>query len=185
MTSQFWLRKLHSITGGGFLALFLVGHIFYPGSNLFGRGFLVKLSLFSLPLLFHMMYGAVIIYETQWPRHPFLSNWRYLLQRITAIGIAIFLPFHVYVMSVQSAWIHSPSYVIVWGVGTMVTLYHLLNGLAGLLIHWGVTVGSRSQKVVLIALLAIGLALMIRAMAGIAELTGALSFLEPVNKLLF
>ncbi len=185
MTSQFWLRKLHSITGGGFLALFLVGHIFYPGSNFFGRGFLVELLLFSLPLLFHVAYGLAIIYETRWPRHPFLSNWRYLFQRISAIGIALFLPLHIYVMSVEPAWIHTPGYLIAWGAGTMVTLYHLLNGLAGLLIHWGVTVGSRSQKVVLTGLLAIGLALMVRAWAGIAELTGTLSFMEPINKLLF
>lgn len=185
MVSQFWLRKLHSLTGGVFLALFLVLHIFYPGSNVFGRGFLVKLLLFSLPLLFHVIYGGFIIYETRWPRYPHVSNGRYLLQRISAIGIAVFLPIHVYAMSVQPVWIHHPGYLVVWAVGSLLTLYHLFNGCAGLLIHWGVTVGPHSQKAVLVILLVVGLTFAARALAGISELTGALSFMAPIKDLLF
>ena len=182
---QFWLRKLHSLTGGLLLGLFLIVHVFFPGTNVFGRGFMVKLLLFSMPLIFHIVYGGYIIYETKMPRYPHVSNWRYLLQRISAVVIAVFLPFHVYVMSVKPAWIGSPLYLCVWVVGALVTLYHLMNGFAGMLIHWGVTVGPKSQRAALGILLVLGLAFLLRALAGIAELTGTLAFMQPINRLLF
>lgn len=184
-TSQFWLRKLHSLTGGTLLALFLMVHIFSPGANPFDRGFLFKLLLFSLPLVFHVVYGAVVICETDWPRYPFVNNWRYVLQRGSALVIAVFLLVHVYVMSVRPAWIHSPAHICIWVVGTLVTLYHLLNGCAGLLIHWGITIGSKSQKAVLVVFLLVCLVAMVRALAGIAELTGQLPLIQPLNRLLF
>lgn len=182
---QFWLRKLHSLTGGVFLGLFVVVHICFPGTNLFGRGFLPKLLLFSLPLLFHVAYGLYICSETKLPRYPYVSNWRYLAQRFSALTILFFLPIHLYVMSVQASWIHHWLYLLVWVLGTVLTLYHLFNGFAGLLIHWGVTVGPKSQRAVLVLLLVLGGVFLLRAVTGIAELTGSFSFVEPIKRILF
>ncbi len=144
--TQFWLRKLHSLTGFIFLGYFLCLHV--RGEGAYETTFYRAFFLF-LPLIFHGLYGLFITYESS-PnnfKYGYVRNWMYLAQRVTALIIVPFIIIHVgaevYGWPVGSAdW-----YPILWHIGLAAAVFHMANGLFGTVIDWGLSVGPHSQKV--------------------------------------
>lgn len=143
--TQFWLRKLHSLTGFLFLGYFLCLHVRTQGS--YGSQLLRILFLF-VPLLFHMIYGLYITYESR-PnalRYAWVRNEMYVAQRATGVLLVPFLPIHVAAMKwgvfADAGWYRVTAYV-----GLLSAVLHLSNGLFGTAIDWGITVGPHSQRV--------------------------------------
>ena len=118
---QFYLRRLHSLSGIFPIGVFLVEHFF--GNAFATRGpeaynryveFLLgmpylpvlEISLVFGPLLFHGIYGLFITAEPGVP-HPFQGlgaryhNFAYLLQRITGIILLVYISYHVWNTRVQ------------------------------------------------------------------------------------
>jgi len=142
---QFWLRKLQSLTGLIFLGYFLCRHVRGLGAY---DTTAVRVLFLYLPLFFHAVYGAALVWESS-PNNirygGYVRNWMYLMQRVTGGVIFVFLLFHV--GSEVWGWSLGAWYPALWYAGLVAAVFHLANGLFGSLIHFGVTVGPHSQRV--------------------------------------
>ncbi|MHB8765976.1 MAG: succinate dehydrogenase/fumarate reductase transmembrane subunit [Deferrisomatales bacterium] len=144
--TQFWLRKLHSLTGFVFLGYFVCLHV--RGGFPYASPVLKSLFLWA-PLVFHGGYGAYITYESLpnlW-RYPWVRNWMYFGQRATGLYLIPFLLLHLGAVRWGAGYAEAGWYTAVWYAGVLAAVFHLANGLFGTLIDWGVTAGPHSQKV--------------------------------------
>jgi succinate dehydrogenase / fumarate reductase cytochrome b subunit len=108
---QFWLRRLHSLSGivpiGGFLAFHLYenyqatrgaeayNHMVHTLQTLpFAVG--AEILIIAVPILFHGVYGLFIT-GTAAPNpisNPYFRNTMYFLQRVTGVIVFAFILFH-------------------------------------------------------------------------------------------
>ncbi|GAB4260988.1 MAG: succinate dehydrogenase cytochrome b558 subunit [Deferrisomatales bacterium] len=144
--TQFWLRKLHSITGFLFLGYFLCIHVRDVGTY---DSPVLRVLFLYLPLLFHGVYGLYIVYESapNGLRYPWIRNWMYLGQRISGVLLVPFLLLHLGAVKWDAAYAEAAWYVAVWYAGLLLAVFHLANGVFGTAIDWGITVGPHSQRV--------------------------------------
>jgi len=182
-SSSFLLRRLHSLTGlifGGYIVVHLVVNAtLIQGSGqpnvyqmqvdkIHSLPFLVGVEwlFIYLPIIFHTIYGTLIILGCQpnVEKYPFAKNYFYLVQRISAVIIAFFVLFHVLGMkgllgstlqfvpedAVRSTarHINSSFWVayLVYPIGIIASCYHLANGFWTAAITWGLTISAGSQR---------------------------------------
>jgi succinate dehydrogenase / fumarate reductase, cytochrome b subunit len=180
-TQHFLLRRLHSLTGlvfGGYLIVHLLinatiaqlGDVYQMQVNkIHGLPLLwaVEWAFIFLPIIFHTIYGIWITLTGQpnVTNYPYGKNVFYLLQRISAIIIVLFMLFHVLSLKygflgtslsfdphAASATVHrhmQVSPVITWLVyplGILASCYHLANGFWTAAITWGLTISATSQR---------------------------------------
>ena len=192
-----WLR-LHSLSGIVPVGLFVLLH-FYTNSfsvkgaaafdarlqRMNGLPFLglFEVAFIYLPILFHATLGIAITLRGQSNLHayPQLGNLRYLLQRLSGIGVLLFVGAHVFKTRIEP-WMNGtsidyahmaegmrePLTFLVYTLGILGTAYHLANGLWTFCITWGITVSRRSQ----------------RSLTGIAVLLFLLLFLAGMNNII-
>jgi succinate dehydrogenase / fumarate reductase cytochrome b subunit len=142
--------------------------------------FFTSTLLALLPLGLHTVWGIARLASTR-PnngRYFYFQNWKYLLQRLSAIGLLLFLGAHLWLAVLRPRLVehrpepfsdisremahHLPT-LIVYLLGVLGVAYHLANGLQTFAMGWGL-VSSRSalrrlEKVVILAfivLLAMG-----------------------------
>jgi succinate dehydrogenase / fumarate reductase cytochrome b subunit len=116
-----------------------------------------------LPLVIHTVWGIGRLWTSR-PNnlsYGYLANWRYLLQRVSAVGVLLFIGAHMWL-----AWIHprltlgrgepfediarqmrfhTPT-LIVYLLGTLGVAYHLANGIQGFAMGWGVGVSRAGLR---------------------------------------
>lgn len=175
-TTFFWARKLFSFFGIVPLALYTVWHLSnniyaVKGAAAFDARLLeaTRSPLYQpaiwlfvyLPFVFHAAVGLVITWKSSpnTARIPAFRNWKYLLQRVSAIGVLLFVPAHIYKTKIEPwrdhfqidyAHMHEgmlePLTFAVYFLGMLGVAYHLANGvwLAG--ITWGVFRGPAGQR---------------------------------------
>lgn len=202
--SDFLLRRLHSLTGLIPLTGFIFFHFFANAYSMGGpkvfdplvlqlRGlpFLLTIEwgLLFAPFLFHMFYGLWIIFagRTNTTRLPFARNWAYVLQRITAIIVFVFILYHVIGLRFdelegqEEIWFYMRGYfsdpINYWWymIGIACTVYHLANGVCTFAMTWGMTVNKRSQRFLAIVMTVVGLGLL---GLGVSAVNG---FLAPIE----
>lgn len=111
--TQFWLRRLHSLTGivpiGGFIAFhFYENFAATRGAEAYNEAahrlqetpfaLLLEISVIAVPIFFHGIYGLFITAESR-PNpisSPFLRNALYTLQRVTGVIVFAFILFHLW-----------------------------------------------------------------------------------------
>ena len=111
--TQFWLRRLHSLSGvvpiGGFLAFHLYENFTATrGAEAYNEAarrlqempfaILLEIGVIAFPIFFHGIYGLFITAESR-PNpitNLFLRNALYTLQRITGIVVFAFILFHLW-----------------------------------------------------------------------------------------
>jgi succinate dehydrogenase cytochrome b subunit len=182
--SSFLLRRLHSLTGlifGGYIVVHLLVNATLiqggSGSNdiyqlqvdkIHALPFLwaVEWIFIYIPILFHTVYGVWIIVTGQpnVEKYPYARNYFYLVQRISAVAIALFLLFHV--LGMKGLWgsalqfvpedatrstarhINSSLWVacFVYPIGIAASCFHLANGMWTAGITWGLTISAASQR---------------------------------------
>ncbi len=169
---EFWLRRLHSLTGLFPLSLFLVFHLTVNNAavkgpeafNLVVNGLrslpylvFIEMSILGIPILFHGLYGLVItpnFARAKVEKYSHARNWAYYFQRLTGIVIFVFIFVHVWQFrfdedldfeAVATA-LRQPGWAIAYAVGIAATVYHFANGLWNFFISWGITVGKKSQR---------------------------------------
>ena len=178
---HFLLRRLHSLTGiifGGYLVVHLIVNatIAQMGTvyqvqvrKIHDLPFLwaFEWGLIYLPILYHTVYGIWITLTGQpnVTHYPYAKNWFYLLQRLSAVFIVIFMVFHVlslkaglfgqnlvfdHTRALETVRIHfdqSPfiSYVL-YPLGILSSCYHLANGIWTAAITWGLTISESAQR---------------------------------------
>lgn len=202
--TYFLLRRLHSLTGlmfGGYLVVHLVvnatiaqlGRIYQLQVDQIHRLPLLwawEWGLIYLPILYHIVYGLWITLTGQ-PNnssYPYSKNWFYLLQRVSAIFIVVFMFFHVFAFkagwfgyphfneldatgSVHQHLLHHPAWTwTIYPIGILASCYHLANGFWTAAITWGLTISAGAQRRwgyvctgIFVATLALGLTALIAA----------------------
>jgi succinate dehydrogenase / fumarate reductase cytochrome b subunit len=117
----------------------------------------------GFPIVFHAWIGikAVLQMRPNNVAYGRLTNWKYLLQRISAVGILLFLGAHVIKARIMPAmaspgghedWagmhnaLSEPLTFTVYALGLLGVAYHLANGLWLASLTWGIAVSPRAQR---------------------------------------
>jgi succinate dehydrogenase / fumarate reductase cytochrome b subunit len=161
---------------------------------------LVEWVFIFIPILFHAVFGVVIIRGglPNYGSYKYTSNLRYTLQRATGMIAFVFIMWHVFHMH---GWFHFDAwktnvaeplggaqfapynaasslglamagivYPLLYAVGVLSCVYHLANGIWTMGITWGVWVSPAAQKRADRVCIAFGIAL---AFVGLSALGGA------------
>lgn len=179
--NHFLLRRMHSLTGiifGGYLVVHLIvnatiaqlGEVYQVQVNKIHDLpvlWALEWGMIYLPILFHTFYGIWIIATGQWNvgNYPYAKNWFYILQRVSAIILVLFMIFHVFSLKVgwfganltfdpkhAVASVHRHMNVspliawVIYPIGILASCYHLANGFWTAAITWGLTVTAGAQK---------------------------------------
>ena len=178
---HFLLRRLHSLTGivfGGYLVVhLLVNATLAQGGGVFQTQVgkihdlpflpVIEWTFIYIPILYHTIYGIWITLTGQpnVTNYPYGKNIFYLLQRISAIVIVVFMLFHVLSLkyhlfgaslafdphhateTVQRhmAWHWGVTWVL-YPLGILASCFHLANGFWTAAITWGLTVSAGAQR---------------------------------------
>ena len=175
--SYFWQAKVASLFGIVPLGVFVVVHLYNNLSAFYGAAtweknlthdthpltMLLTMVVVVAPLIIHSLWGIArtIRMRNNWPQYGYLRNFRYLLQRITAVGALAFLVAHMWLawirprfveghgetfadISAQMHW-HLPT-LIVYVLGTAGIAYHLANGISTALMGFGVTATKDAKR---------------------------------------
>ena len=189
---EFLIRRLHSLTGlipvGAFMTVhLLVNASLLDGASLYQRNVyqihslegllpVVEWGFIFLPILFHGIFGLIILLDMQWNTgsYPYPNNYRYVLQRVTGVIALVFILAHVFHMH---GWFHFAAwrqYVVaplggaqfrpfnaastlamtfhgvvipaLYLVGVMSCVYHLANGIWTMGITWGLWISPAAQR---------------------------------------
>ena len=133
-----------------------------------------------VPLVLHTVWGIGRLYSSQ-PnvvRYGFFANLRYIVQRLSALGVLAFLGAHIWLAMLQPRFIqghaelfadiahemhhHTPT-LVVYILGTLGVAFHLANGVATLAMGWGIATSRRALKKLELA--SVGLFVVLLAMA--------------------
>jgi succinate dehydrogenase cytochrome b subunit len=125
----------------------------------------ITLIVVFLPLALHTVWGIGRLWSTR-PnntRYGFFANLRYLLQRLSAIGVLGFLGAHIWLAMLQPRLLlgraepfadiahemrhHGPT-LIVYLLGTLGVAYHLANGIGTFAMGWGLAASRKSLKTI-------------------------------------
>ena len=223
--NEFLLRRLHSLSGlvpvGAYMVVHLLTNSTINDSALaFQKNVymihslpllpLVEWLFIFLPLLFHGIFGVVII-RGGLPNngtYKYSSNVRYTLQRVTGMIALLFILWHVFHMH---GWIHAkwwtdgvaaplfggqfrpynaassaaeallPLWVkLLYTIGILSCVFHLANGIWTFGITWGIWITPQAQQRATMACVVFGIGL---SVVGMSALLGFTKTPEQVKKL--
>jgi len=171
--SEFFWRKLHSLSGiipvGAFLAEHFWSNSFVlvsPGKyDEVSQGLqtlpfrpVIEAVAIWIPILFHAGYGFYIWGkgESNAIAYPWMHNWMYTLQRWSGMVAFLFIGWHFYTariltggrsnyVTVQADMSHN-LYAALYIVGVLAASFHLGNGLWNFLCKWGIAATARAQR---------------------------------------
>jgi len=176
-TCNYYLKRLHSLTGllpvGAFLVIHFVLNSFALGGphrydamvhTLHKIPIVPALEIIVLlvPIAFHAIYGLVVTFQatSNVGTYGYYSNWMYLWQRVTGVIALVFIVYHVFTTRIANiiygtpmdyafmASVLSHPVVFVWYViGVLAAVFHFGNGLWSMGISWGITAAPECQKV--------------------------------------
>ena len=121
----------------------------------------VEILGLGAPILVHAWIGVQIILKMRPNNAGYarLSNLRYLLQRVSAIGVLLFIGAHVIkarilpgTQGTHETWagmheaLSEPLTFTVYALGLLGVSYHLANGLWSASLTWGLTVSPVAQR---------------------------------------
>ncbi len=188
--NHFALRRLHSLTGIVPIGLFLINHMLANSTAFLGEAHFnhhielihslpwlvwVEVLFIFIPLTFHGLYGVVIAWQGRLnsDRYPYLDNWRYTLQRVTAYIVIVFVLAHLahfrfahwFGSAAPYAAAHDAEggffrftyegflllvplwvWLAAYAIGLVAAIFHFCNGLVTFCITWGIVIGDDSRK---------------------------------------
>ncbi|WP_309709952.1 hypothetical protein [Armatimonas sp.] len=203
---SYLLHKLHSLSGVIPIGAFLIFHLTINAYSLRGDGetafntavkaigyapfvLLLEIGAIMLPILFHAIYGLMIVAEMPGPggnaaHYGYGRNKLYVFQRWSGVAAIVYIAVHIYDTTVlkyvfeftageagkelgfQSisyramAWrFADPLYLGFYLLGISSACLHLGNGVLNFCIRWGLTIGKEAQKIAAIAGWGLGIAL--------------------------
>ncbi len=124
---------------------------------------LVTSIVVLLPLVLHVGwgFGRLLTSRPNNVRYPFFGNLKYLLQRVSAVGILLFIGAHLWLAMIHPRFVegHSEAFsdishemrthmptLVVYLLGTLGVSYHLGNGLGTFAMSWGLTSSKRGLR---------------------------------------
>lgn len=190
--NEFLIRRLHSLCGlvpvGAYMCVHLVVNMtvqespakfqtaVYGIHSLGSMLPVVEWGFIFIPLLFHAIFGVVIIKGglPNTTKYAYASNYRYTLQRISGMVAFVFIMWHVFQMH---GWIHTDWWLktvaepyggaqfkpynatssasaalqdglvaILYVIGVVSCVFHLANGIWTMGITWGVWTSPAAQR---------------------------------------
>jgi succinate dehydrogenase / fumarate reductase cytochrome b subunit len=127
-------------------------------------GSLILSSVIVLaPLAIHTVWGIkrLLMSRPNNRRYGFFENFKYLLQRISAIGVFFFILAHLWLAFIHPRAVeghpeqfadfaremrHDPATLPVYLLGTLGVAYHLANGVYGFAMTWGLAASRASLR---------------------------------------
>jgi succinate dehydrogenase / fumarate reductase, cytochrome b subunit len=115
----------------------------------------ITLAIVLLPLVWHVVWGTARIFQTRpnYPRYGYFVNLKYILQRLSALGLLAFLGAHLWLAFLEPRLMegqvepfadiahemhfHKPT-LVVYILGVLAVAYHVGNGVHTALMGWGV-----------------------------------------------
>jgi succinate dehydrogenase / fumarate reductase cytochrome b subunit len=219
---HFALRRLHSLSGIIPVGVFLINHLLANSTAFLGAknfdhhiGIIhdlpwlvaIEIVFIFIPLAFHGIYGLAVAWQGKLNQgqYPYMDNWRYTLQRITAYITLAFVLIHLahfrfaYLFGGQEygaaypnffdftrtgflhMWLPVWAWVVIYVVGTTAAIFHFCNGIVTFCITWGLTPGVAARQKVLVASSALAAVLFLWGMASLVALarTGPAAPLAP------
>ncbi len=184
---HFLLRRLHSLSGIVPIGAFLINHLLTNSTAFLGPERFdehvkwihhmpwltaIEVLFIFLPIAFHALYGILIAWQGKLNQfqYPYMDNWRYTLQRITAWITVVFVVVHLIhfrfahwfgVPEYQAAapfyftftkqgflnlWLPTWLWVVFYSIGLTAAVYHFCNGLVTFCITWGIVVGVPPRR---------------------------------------
>ena len=171
--SQFFWRKLHSISGIIPVGAYLADHLWSNSYALVSVPLYnaksqelqtvpwrlaVEITVIWLPILYHSLYGVYVWLKGQnnVSQYPWVGNWMYTLQRYTGLIAFAFIGFHFYTerllthgkstfAQVQGK-LENPWYLAFYLIGVLAVSTHFGAGIWNFLCKWGITATQRSQR---------------------------------------
>lgn len=173
--SSFFWKRVHSLTGVIPIGLFLALHLYtasfsQKGAEVFNQRLAALRSLpfilpfeilfIYLPILVHGILGMILSIKASYnyPRYGYFGNLRFLLHRISGIGVFFFVGAHVYktildpllnhfTLGYEHMALHMQTPLTLWVylLGITGAAYHLANGLATFCFSWGITISEKAQ----------------------------------------
>ncbi len=210
--NHFALRRLHSLTGIVPIGAFLLNHLLTNSTAFLGSDHFdahvewindlpwllaIEILFIFTPLAFHGILGIAIAWQGRLnaTQYPYLDNWRYTLQRVTAWITIVFVLVHLahfrfanwfggeeyklarpdfFDFTQQGflhLWLPTWLWMVIYASGLSAAVYHLCNGLVTFCITWGLVIGVPSRKRVSMAAGALGVVLMIWGVTSLYALT--------------
>jgi succinate dehydrogenase / fumarate reductase cytochrome b subunit len=173
-------RRIHSLFGLIPVGAFLLFHLWENSQSRFGVEhyneyvvekiqninyvLLLEIFVIAIPILFHGIYGVMIWWRSRSnvTDYGYFRNWMWWLQRISGLGVLLFLVLHVGGTRILAIWdegvaenmfghmeslLSNPFYLVAYVVGLVLTIFHFCNGLWSMSIVWGLTTTVRAQKI--------------------------------------
>ncbi len=124
---------------------------------------LVTSIVVLLPLVLHIAWGTgrLLTSRPNNVHYPTFANLKYLLQRLSAIGVLLFIGAHIWLAMLNPRLMHghaesfadishemrthTPT-LVVYVLGTLGVAYHLGNGLGTFAMSWGVSSSKRGLR---------------------------------------
>jgi len=172
----FWLGKIFSLVGVVPLGLYVIVHLYNNLNSLYGEEqfnqhladsrslpFIVPLAVLVIwiPIAFHGLYGLFVMKKAR-PnigRFQYFQNLKYVLQRLSGIGLLLFIPAHIYKTRIEPTLsesvldfshmvegLHEPLTLTVYVLGILGVAYHLSNGLWQASIGWGLATSEKAMR---------------------------------------
>ncbi|MBN2446231.1 MAG: succinate dehydrogenase [Phycisphaerae bacterium] len=197
---HFLLRRLHSLTGIVPVGAFLINHMLtnyeaWEGAERFDGHvglihqlpflLLIEVGFIFLPLAFHAAYGIVIALQgrSNATKYPYMDNWRYSLQRLTAWITVAFVLVHLvhfrfahwfgvldykeanpyfFFFTRQGFELLLPMglWMVIYSIGLIAAVFHFCNGIVTFCITWGITINVPSRQKASIAAAGLGVVLL-------------------------
>jgi len=150
----------------------------------------LTLTMVLLPLAIHTIWGIrrLFSFRPNNVRYPAFGNLKYLLQRLSAVGVLLFLGAHIWLALLHPRLVeghpepfndiasqmrfHGPT-LMVYLLGTLAVCYHLANGIFGFAWTWGLTAGEKSYRRIGVAVIVTFLVLLTMAWSAIYGLWAA------------
>ncbi|MCI0183239.1 succinate dehydrogenase cytochrome b558 subunit [Sulfoacidibacillus ferrooxidans] len=176
---DFLFRRLHTLAGVVPVGLFLIEHFFTNATATEGPAafnnavntiqhipylHVVEFVFIFLPLIYHGVYGLYVAFTSGYnaQQYSWLRNRMFALQRITGVITFIFIVYHLWTTRFSG---HEPNFNFVhtlvsdpinfWimVIGVVASTFHFSNGLWSFMVHWGITVGPRAQRISAVVLM--------------------------------
>jgi succinate dehydrogenase / fumarate reductase cytochrome b subunit len=175
--SNYLRNRLSSILAVAPLGVWTVVHIWnqlsvFNGANAWQQtvtGYEHPYAVFAvsllvlLPLLLHTLWGIGRLWKSR-PnnvRYGYFDNLRYLIQRLSALGVLLFMGAHLYLAFIEPRFLHGgpeafadiahemhfngPT-LVVYLLGTLGVTYHLGNGVASVGMGWGLATSVKGMQ---------------------------------------
>jgi succinate dehydrogenase / fumarate reductase cytochrome b subunit len=181
LSPHFLLRRIHSLVGLVPVGAFLLFHLWENSQSRFGQEHyntyvvekiqnlnyvrFLEVFVIALPILFHGVYGLVVFWmgRQNVTHYGYFRNWMWLAQRISGVGVLLFLLLHVIGTRLLAIWdegvrqdmfthmrnlFSEPYYLVPYLIGLVLTTFHFCNGLWSASIVWGLATTPRAQKTI-------------------------------------